>query len=229
MNSIKRNFLVLILFLVFIIANSQTRYNSTIYLGAKGGVDMSQVFFNPSVPQSFKLGFVGGLTFKYIEENHFGIIAELNLEQRGWSENFEDAPFEYSRTLTYIQLPLLAHIYFGNERARFFFNAGPEIGLKVGETESSNFDVKNYENIPNFPNKNRNNRQMLLPAENIVDYGISAGLGTDIFINQKHSFSIEGRFYYGLGNVLKSGRTEEFSASNSMSIMVTLGYWFRLK
>ena len=70
---------------------------------------------------------------------------------------------------------------------------------------------------------------MLLPAENIVDYGISAGLGTDIFINQKHSFSIEGRFYYGLGNVLKSGRTEEFSASNSMSIMVTLGYWFRLK
>lgn len=208
---------------------AQTHYNANVAVGVKGGVDFSRTFFNPSVPQKMKLGVVGGFTFRYIEENHFGIIAELNLEQRGWEEDFEEAPYEYSRTLTYIQIPVLAHIYFGNERARFFFNAGPEIGFKIAESTSSNFDIYDYESLPGFPIKNRNNQQFTIPAENKIDFGISAGLGTEIFINSKNSLSLEGRFYYGLGNILKSGRTEEFNASNSMSIMVSLGYWFRIK
>ena len=229
MNVLKRTLTTVICIAIFLIAKSQTHYNSTIYLGAKGGVDLSQVFFSPNVSQNLKMGMVGGVMFKYIEENHFGLIAELNFEQRGWEENFKDAPYKYSRTINYIQIPLLTHIYFGNEHARFFVNAGPEIGFKIGESTNANFDINNYENLPNFPNKNRNNLQLTIPAENLIDYGISAGLGTEIFINHKHSLSLEGRFYYGLGNILKSGRTEEFNASNSMSIMITLGYWFRIK
>ena len=229
MNFTRRVITTILCGVLFLIATSQTHYNSTIYLGVKGGVDLSQVLFNPNVPQKFKIGTLGGIMFKYIEENHFGLIAEINFEQRGWEENFEEAPYKYSRTINYIQIPLLTHIYFGNKHARFFVNAGPEIGFKIGESTNANFDVNNYENLPDFPNKNRNNMQLTIPGENVIDYGISGGLGTEIFFNHKHSLSLEGRFYYGLGNVLKSGRTEEFSASNSMSIMISLGYWFRLK
>lgn len=208
--------------------SAQTHYESNISVGAKGGVDFSRMFFNPSVKQGMLLGGVGGFTFRYIEEKHFGIIAELNIEQRGWKENFEEYPLSYSRSLTYLQIPVLAHIYFGNDHARFFVNAGPEIGFLLGESTSSDFNHEDISSVANFP-ANRVSSQYSLKAGNKVDYGISAGLGTEIFINRKHSVSLEGRFYYGLGNVFKSGRTEEFNASNSMSVMVTLGYWFRLK
>lgn len=62
-----------------------------------------------------------------------------------------------------------------------------------------------------------------------IDFGISAGLGGEFFVNPKHSLCLETRFYYGLGNILKSGRREPFSASISMSVMATVGYWFRIK
>ena len=205
---------------------SQTHYNSSVYLGVKGGVDLSRVNFTPSVKQSFLPGVNFGASIRYIEENHFGLIAELNFEQRGWKENFEEAPFKYSRTINYLQVPFLAHIYFGR-RGRFFFNAGPEIGLRLGESTSANFDYTNVTNITGFPP--RNIYQYLEKAEQVFDYGISAGLGGEFFINRKNSIYLEGRFYYGLGNVLKSGRTENFRGSNSMSLMISAGYWFRIK
>lgn len=207
---------------------AQTHYESNIYLGVKGGVDVSRVFFTPSVKQTFALGANGGVTFRYIEENHFGLIIEANFEQRGWKEDFENYPFEYTRTIDYIQIPFLAHIYFG-QRGKFFFNAGPEVGFRIGESTDANFDYNNLSSIPDFPSALRTTYQYQLAADRKVDFGISAGLGGEFSINPRNSLYIEGRFYYGLGNVLKSGRTELFRGSNSMSIMASIGYWFRVK
>lgn len=206
----------------------QSHYSSNVSLGVKGGADLSRVTFTPSVKQSFVLGANAGVTFRYIEEDHFGLIAEVNFEQRGWKEDFEDYPFEYSRTLNYIQIPLLAHIYFGR-RGRFFVNLGPEVGFMIGESTKANFDYNNIESVPDFPSSLRTTYQYGMAAENKVDFGISAGLGGEFNINRKNSIYLEGRFYYGLGNVLKSGRTENFRGSNSMSIMASIGYWFRIK
>ena len=69
-------------------ASAQTHYEGNIAVGAKGGVTLSRLKFSPSVPQTMLPGFMAGVTFRYIEEKHFGVIAELNLEQRGWKEKF---------------------------------------------------------------------------------------------------------------------------------------------
>lgn len=207
---------------------AQTHYRSRVSVGLKGGVDFSRVFFNPSVKQSMLVGAVAGVSIRYIEEDHFGLIAELNFEQRGWKENFEGAPYSYSRTINYVQIPLLAHIYFGR-RGRFFFNAGPEIGFVLGSSAKSNFDPYDIGNLPNFPSVHKNTQEMTMDVNQKIDFGISAGLGGEFFATPRHSFYLEGRFYYGLGNILKSGRQEPFSASNTMSVMATVGYWFRIK
>ena len=207
---------------------AQTHYSSNISLGLKGGVDFSRIMFTPSIKQSFALGANAGVTFRYIEENHFGLIAEVNFEQRGWKENFEEYPFQYSRTVDYIQIPLLAHIYFGG-RGRFFLNLGPEVGFRIGESTKSNFDYSNVASVPGFPLSIRNTYQYSMSAENKVDFGISAGLGGEYNITKKNSLYLEARVYYGLGNVLKSGRTENFRGSNSLSIMASVGYWLRIK
>lgn len=207
---------------------AQTHYQSNVSIGLKGGAEMSRVFFNPGVHQGLPFGTIAGVQFRYIEENHFGLIAELNYAQRGWSENFEDAPYNYRRTLNYLQLPILAHIYFGR-RGKFFINAGPEFGVLLRETTNSNFDAQNIAALPDFPIGNRMNTQLTMPVENKFDYGISAGVGGEFSINRNNSVCIEARFYYGLGNIFKSKRTDPFSASNSMSVMFTAGYWLRIK
>lgn len=103
-------------------ADAQSHYESRIYFGAHGGVNFSRVAFTPSVTQNFIVGGNAGVNFRYIEEKHFGFIVEVNWEQRGWDEDFEDLPYKYSRTANYIQVPFLAHIYFGR-RGKFFINA----------------------------------------------------------------------------------------------------------
>lgn len=217
-----------ILLLTAFVVDAQTHYNANMTVGVKAGMDMSRMFFNPTVNQKMPFGATAGVTFRYIEENHFGIIAELNFVQRGWEEDFENAPYKYKRTLNYLQLPVLAHIYFGR-RGKFFFNAGPEFGLLLGESTSANFDPAKMAELPDFPNINRMNTQMMLSAQNRIDYGISAGLGAEFNISELHALNVEARFYYGLGNLFKAKRTDPFNASNAMVASLTLGYLFRIK
>ena len=207
---------------------AQTHYSSNVAIGVKGGMDFSGVFFNPKVQQKIAMGFTGGAMFRYIEEDHFGLIAELNFAQRGWKENFEDAPYNYMRTTNYVELPVMAHIFFGR-RGRFFFNAGPQVGLYLGDKVTANFNPAEMETLPDFPYRNRMNEQMLLKVKQKLDYGISAGLGAEFNLNRRNSICVEGRFYYGLGNIFSAKRVDTYHASNQWSIAATIGYWLRIK
>ncbi len=199
-------------------------------LGFKGGMSLSRVNFQSSVPQKMLGGIVIGASVRYIEENHFGLIGEINFEQRGWNENF--APLEgysFKRKFSYIQIPLLSHIYFGSDRARFFINAGPEIGLMISDNRSSNFDYNNASSIEEIASSFHQTDQYILPVKRKFDYGISAGLGVELNINKKNAINLEGRFYYGLNDVFSNRKSDPFQGSSGMSIMVTLGYNLRLK
>lgn len=224
-----RKFLfVVVLGLIGITCYSQTHYDANIAIGARGGINLSQVFFTPSVKQGWPVNPTFGFQFRYIEENHFGLIAEVDWIRRGWSENFEGLPFNYSRNIDYIEIPVLAHIYFGR-RARFYINAGPQIAFKIGESVSSNFDPYDTGSIPDFPNSNRRNDQMTQKVTQKIDYGIAAGMGCEFHINRKNSIALEARYYFGLGNIFPAGRQDTFRASNTMYIAITAGYWFRVK
>lgn len=208
---------------------AQTHYEGNISVGAKGGVTMSRLQFNPGVPQSFLQGMMMGVTARYIEEKHFGIIAEVNFEQRGWKEKFEGMDYAYQRRLTYIQLPVLTHIYFGSNKFHGYFNAGPEVGFLIAESTSANFDYEHAGEMPEFQTANRQTQQFTLKPKNKFDYGISAGLGMEFISRNKSSFNLEGRFYYGLRDVFSNHKTDTFAGSSSMSIMLTLGYHYRVK
>lgn len=209
---------------------AQSFSDHNISVGAKGGMSMSRVSFQPSVPQSLINGIVVGASFRYIEEKHFGLIAELNFEQRGWKENFKPLEgYSYKRQFSYLQLPLLTHIYFGSDKVRFFFNAGPEIGVMIGSKISSNFNYENAADNEDIQNSYRKIEQMTLPIHSKFDYGISAGLGMELNLTPKHAVNLEGRFYYGLNDAFSNHKTDPFSGSSGMSIMVTLGYNYRIK
>lgn len=216
------------LVLTFASAFGQTHYSSNVCIGVHGGVDLSRVFFSPSVKQGWPVFPMLGLGIRYVEEDHFGLIAEINYVRRGWKENFEGLPFNYTRNLDYVEVPVFAHIYFGR-RARFFVNAGPQISFRIGESYSASFDPYDTGALPDFPHSNRRNDQLTEPITQKIDYGISAGIGCEYNINTRNSIALEARYYFGLGNIMSSKRQDTFRASNMMYIAITAGYWFRFK
>lgn len=212
-----------------LLATAQTHYEGTIAVGGKAGASLSRVNFNPSVEQTMLPGMTAGVMFRYVEEKNFGLIAELNLTQRGWKENFEESDYRYSHRFSYLELPIMTHIFFGNQRVKGFFNLGPELNVMLGNGINSNFSYEEADGLDYFIDDTRHIEQMTMKVNNRFDYGICGGAGMEINLNPKHSLLLEGRFYYGLTDVFPNHKTDIFSSSNSMSIIVTLGYFYRLK
>lgn len=212
-----------------LLATAQTHYEGTIAVGGKAGASLSRVNFNPSVEQTMLPGMTAGVMFRYVEEKNFGLIAELNLTQRGWKENFEESDYRYSHRFSYLELPIMTHIFFGNQRVKGFFNLGPELNVMLGNSINSNFSYEEADGLDYFIDDTRHIEQMTMKVNNRFDYGICGGAGMEINLTPKHSLLLEGRFYYGLTDVFPNHKTDIFSSSNSMSITVTLGYFYRLK
>lgn len=220
--------LLILLAIPAIPLSAQRHYIPHVHVGVHGGVSMSRQSFYPSIKESMLNGLQFGFSFRYAEERHVGLLAELNIEQRGWKENFEEAPFSFHRRLTYIELPVMTHIFFGSRTVKGFFNLGPEVGYMIGDKATADFPYMELPNVPDFPS-NRRFEQMQMDISSRFDYGITAGAGVEFIIRRRHSITLEGRYYYGLGNIFPSARKDIFSASRGSSIQITLGYLFRLK
>lgn len=222
-------FLLTAAMLTLLPLTAQTHYEGSIAVGGKAGMSLSRVNFNPTVQQTMSPGFTAGVMFRYVEEKNFGLIAELNMTQRGWKEAFDKSEYKYSHQFTYLELPVMTHIYFGSKRVKGFFNLGPELNVMLGHGIKSNFEYQEAEIMEYFINDPRHIEQMAMEVENRLDYGICAGAGMEVNLNARHSLLLEGRFYYGLTDIFPNHKTDVFSGSNSMSITITLGYFYRLK
>ncbi len=187
--------------------------------------------FSPHVKQALVQGVTAGLTARYTEENIFGLVGELCVAQRGWKEGFEkdEGQWLYERTLTYITLPVLCHIYFGTDRVKGFVNLGPSVSYMLSSGIRSDFDYANPDMGPDSPFRYRETEQMTLPVKNRMDYGILGGAGVEFVFARRHSLMLEGRYYFGLGSIFSSKKRDPFSASRCTSIEVSLGYMFRVK
>lgn len=215
--------------LVALPASAQAHYVPHISVGVRGGVTMAKQDISPSVPQGWKLGSTGAVQIRYAEERHVGVIAELGWVQRGWKEDFEESPLQYSRTLTFINLPILTHISFGGKRFKAIINLGPEFCYMIGESKSANFDYNNLESVTDWPERQRHTEQLAMDVKNKFDYGITAGVGCEYYLSPRRSITLEARYYFGLGNVFPSSKADTFSASRSTSIEISVGYNFRLQ
>ncbi len=225
----KRPIVLLLYILAIATALAETHYKPHISVGAHAGATMSKVSFSPSVKQAWANGLTGGIQVRYAEERLVGLLAEINIVQRGWKEDFEESPLSYTRTSTYVSLPIMTHIYFGPPRFKCFFNLGPEFSYMLGESTSANFDYHNPLHAEGWPTQSRMTEQLVTEISNKFDYGICAGFGCEFWLRPRHSIYVEGRFYYGLGNIFPSSKADTFGASRNMTLSLAVGYNFRIK
>ncbi|MBD5177976.1 MAG: PorT family protein [Bacteroidales bacterium] len=219
---------IIICILSLCTVSAETHYKPHIYIGGRAGMTMGKISFSPNVHQGWQPGTTGAVTVRYTEEKLFALIGEFGWTQRGWNEAYDETDLHYSRSLTYLTLPILTQIYFGSPRVKAFVNLGPEFNYLLGSSISSNFDYQNVGTVADFPARRRT-EQLTMDIKNRFDYGIMASVGGEFYIQPRHSVVLEARFYFGLGNIFPSSKADVFSASRNMSLEFTLGYNFRLK
>ncbi|MDR0865031.1 MAG: PorT family protein [Candidatus Symbiothrix sp.] len=198
--------------------------------GANAGATLSKISFNPGVPQDFLIQQEGGLTLRYISEKNFGIQLELNYSLRGWKEQVDTVvhPNQYSRSLAYLELPLMTHIYFDmGKRARMVFNLGPQIGYNLSEKVLQRIIVSPPGEVPGYYGKTAE-QESGYKVQNKFDYGLAGGMGIEVRTGIG-SFILEGRYYFGLSDVFNNEKKDYFQASSNQVIGIKLSYLFQIK
>lgn len=166
------------------------------------------------------------------------IAAEVNYASLGWKQDIltpADQPVvnangnaeAYERTINYVQIPVFAHLAWGQENKgwSFFFKAGPQIGLYLSESTQRNYTAPNLA-TDGTGRANTIVKQEDMPVETKFDYGIAAGLGTEWSHPRLGHFQLEARYYYGLGNIYGSSKSDFFGKSNFGNIVVKASYLF---
>lgn len=225
----KRTVTIIFTLLLAICVNAQVEQpRRKLEVGVTGGVNLNQMDFQPTIRQKYIMGMNGGIFARYTSEKYFGMICaaqvELNFSQRGWTENFDDGTSNgYSRSLSYIEMPLLAHLSWGKEERglQFFVNLGPQFGFFLGDNEK-------YEGKWKANDRPESIRAIYgKEVENKFDYGITGGAGIELK-TKIGSFFIEGRYYYGLSDIYKNSKTDEFGRSANQTITIRAGYAIRI-
>ncbi|GHS96633.1 hypothetical protein FACS189421_02040 [Bacteroidia bacterium] len=208
------------LFTVFAVHAQTTEFQPSWAFGLNAGATLSNVSFTPSVPQKMLLQESGGLVARYISEKHFGLQAELNYALRGWKEESDTVTHfnKYARSLAYLELPVMMHFYYDlGKRARFVFNAGPQISYNIGEKELEEEIVTPPNSDPFIP------LYYDQKVQRKFDYGLTGGLGIEIRTGIGN-FILEGRYYYGLSDIFHNRRIDTFQSSHNQVIGVKLAY-----
>ena len=233
---------IIFLLLTPIVMRAQVgEYRTDFAIGVNGGYVLSNVGFTPDVPQNMLGGMTAGVTFRYTCEKYFksicAIVAEVNIAQVGWKEKIlglENQPLyyegdatalHYERKMTYLQIPLFARLGWGRERKGLqgFFQVGPQLGIFLSESTNTNL-VNGYE-----PTEQRSSNiveQESMPVEKKFDYGIAGGAGIEFSVPKVGHFMLEGRYYYGLGNIYGNSKSDYFGKSNFGQIVIKATYLF---
>ncbi len=194
-------------------------------VAALGGVSLSNYDFDPTVTQSMAQGYTAGLAVRYIEEKYFGLQAEVILTRRGFKDRFDSYPqYSFERDLTYVELPLMAHIYFNaGKRNEISFDVGPKVGFCVADQTTSSLDDA-FETIAASAQHGYAHHTMDLDQK--FDYGIQAGLGYEFKFSKQLSLQLQGRYYFGLGNIFPDTKADTFETSRNNTVQIVMALWF---
>jgi len=219
-------------------------YRQDFAIGVNGGYAFTNFRFTPKVNQGLHGGVMGGLTWRYTCEKYFSsicaIVGEVNYAQMGWKESildYDDNPVinestglaeKYSRTINYVQVPDFARLGWGREvkGVQFFVQAGPQFGYFLSEKTKMNFELEKRNTTDRV---NQVIEQDTMAVENKFDYGIAGGVGVEFSHPSVGHFILEGRYYYGLGNIYGDTKKDFFASSNMGSIMIKLSWLFDIK
>lgn len=193
-------------------------FTPSYYVGAGGGTSFGAVYFFPTVNQDIHMGYIGGLVFGVDVEPYAGMRMEINYNRRGWVERFEaERKLNYSKSLEYIEVPLMSHFYYRAGSVGFFLNVGPQIGLRIGEhTERSGSGFTEQEL-----------RRIDQALGDKFMWGLAGGPGFFVRLGKLGQLELDARAFFNFSTVYPIGRSEPYGRANEFGGYVKLNYFYR--
>lgn len=216
------------------------------YIGLKGGYGAMSGRFYPKYETSSIVWnrFSGGVAWKYYSEQQVvgGIQVELEYQMRGFQvyNSHASATSTYTRTtrtVNTLTLPVIwqPHLYFAQQRVRLFVNLGVTLSYNFGVgdkltvynhiyNETSGVVTENSETTSYRMNSARDGR---------FNYGVCFGLGTSVVAAGPFEIFVEGRYYLGMSDILRTKTRYIFNEMGTIrseldNIYISVGVFFRL-
>lgn len=193
--------------------------------GHAGSAFIEHTIFNLNINAAFEPGIHGGLIIKHFPKSRdiffkSGIQMSVNYVQKGWRQVFLTGEPSYSAKMNYLEIPVEAIGYFGNNN-KYFITAG----FYFEKLLSSDKDPE-----PDLNNLGGQDFYTYLPdRDREVGYGgrASAGMFREFSFGMLH---LEGFFTYSFSNFIDPGdlTDETPDLSNLYTIGVSLGYLIQL-
>ena len=177
-------------------------------IGIKGGLNISNFYRDNVGDQNARFGFNVGLFTELAVGESFSIQPELLLSTKGNRAtygtddgvlDFIGAEGEVKTNLTYIDIPILAKVTFGEV---INVHVGPYASYLIGASASTDGDLAD------------GSEELDRDNFNAWDYGLAAGLGVDL-----EAITIGARYNLGLVNVAESTIAEGILDNSKNSVL----------
>lgn len=199
------------------------RLHPALYIGGSAGATASFLFTVPSIVQVPHFGATAGATMHVENSKYTSLHASLLYTLRGWSESPVNSldpavNLAFHRYIHYLELPVLASIYYPFGKFRMGLEVGPQIGVMLGYTTTGDdpslfepLDAERY----NYPMIGR------------FAWGIAGGPSFSLDFG-RHRIALEARFYMGFNDIFSTTIRDRYSRAGELMATVTLSYLFRL-
>lgn len=191
-----------------------------LWLGGHFSLQRSKLNFLPRVSQTLHPGYSTGLVARIDVERGASIQMEVNYNQSGWNESFENKALSYYRDIKSVELPILTHLYIKHRGIRFYLNIGSIASWILGEHSQSRVGAK--QSFVESALKRHS-----LPVKNRFVWGLGGGPGISIpLASNRHHIELEGRFFHSLTDIWGNKRTDAYGSSSEMRFSLGVNYIF---
>lgn len=192
-------------------------YPRSISVGLRGGINLSRYLFVPSVSQNQYVGQQASLVGRWDLEQGASLQAELSYVRTGWDERYDNGTLSSQRQLSYVELPLLTHLYLGKKGLRIFVNIGPFVGYKLGEQHLATGEGFSEMQL----------QRQTMPVKNNFAWGLAGGPGLSLALGKRHRIEAEARVSYNFQDIWGNQRSDPYGQSTEFRIGVGISYLYK--
>ena len=190
-------------------------------VGGGGGVSGSMLDLVPRVEMLPHLGAMGYVAVLLTNQNYTGMTMRLSYEQRGWREEYkEPIAYSFARDMDYIDLTLMAHLYYPLGSVQIGLEVGPSVGYIIRDVSSP---------TPSEETRAIVKRRHVYPLFSKFSWGLKGGPIVSLDIAQRHRITLSGHFYYGLSDIFATTVRDDYGRAGELGVIVGLGYYFKVR
>ncbi len=167
-----------------------------------------------------------GVTGQYNFNDWFGLRADLDLQQRGYTmrrteKHVSATNLDYRDN--YLTLPLMATFSFGGEKVRGFLNAGVYGGYWIGSHCKGLYqDIEN-----NIPDPVDTKVEFNNTRDQRLDFGYVGGVGVEYRFATHWAAQAEARYYYSVVSKKKQYQaTKDYQYNSTIALTLGMAYIF---